>query len=140
MSEAAARAQRRPSRPALALTLPATPEAVARLRHEAADFAARNGAPEALILDISLAVSEVATNAVKYAYAARGEGTVELTASVADGFLEIGVRDKGAGFGSGSSDGLGLGLSIVARLCAELTVVQKGDGTEVLMRFALAEE
>lgn len=137
MTEAASRLQGGSTQPTLATTFPAIPEAITRMRHDAAAFAARNGASEELTVDVSLVVSEAVTNAVKYAYGAEGEGTVELTASVDDGFLEIGVRDNGDGFGSGSSDGLGLGLSIIARLCAEMTVVQGGDGTEVRMRFVL---
>ena len=121
----------------LALSVAAEPAAVPRLRAAAAEFAAAHGAPEDLAFDISLVVSEAVTNAVKYAYAVGADGTVSLDASCADGFLVLTVRDRGVGFGSGSSDGLGLGLSIIARLSAEMTVVQGGDGTEVRMRFAL---
>jgi anti-sigma regulatory factor (Ser/Thr protein kinase) len=107
------------------------------MRRDATAFASANGASEELAFDIALVVSEAVTNAVKYAYDSGREGEVELTAAVDNGFLEIAVRDSGAGFGSGSSDGLGLGLSIIARLSAEMTVLQAGDGTEVRMRFAL---
>jgi anti-sigma regulatory factor (Ser/Thr protein kinase) len=137
VTEAPSRGTRRSARSALDLSLPAVPGAVPHMRGAAAQFAAEHGAPEDLAFDISLVVSEAVTNAVKYAYEAGSAGTVELTASVEDGFLALAVRDQGAGFGSGSSDGLGLGLTIIARLSAEMTVVQAGEGTEVRMRFAL---
>lgn len=107
------------------------------LRHRAAAFATRSGADPEVVADVALAVSEAVTNAVKYAYESGVEGTVELTASVRRPWLEIRIRDGGTGFGQGSVDGLGLGLTIIARLCAEMTIVQEGTGTEVQMRFPL---
>lgn len=137
MTEAPSPGPRRPVRSALDLSLPALPGTIPRLRGEAARFAAEQGAPEELAFDIALVVSEAVTNAVKYAYERESSGSVDLSARVDDGFLLLTVSDRGAGFGSGSSDGLGLGLSIIARLSAEMTVVQAGAGTEVRMRFAL---
>lgn len=136
MTAAPSRGPRRPVRSALDLSLPAVPGAIAQMRGEAAQFAAEHGAPEELAFDISLVVSEAVTNAVKYAYEGAG-GSVDLAAWVDAGFLVVTVSDQGSGFGSGSSDGLGLGLSIIARLSAEMTVVQAGAGTEVRMRFPL---
>lgn len=63
---------------------------------------------------------------------------VELSASRGEDWLELKARDRGEAFGKGSADGLGLGLTIIARLSAELKIVQEGDGTEVSMRFPLA--
>ena len=137
MTAAPSRGRGQPTPTSLDLCLPATPVAVPHLRSLASRFAAEHGAPEDLAFDIALVVSEAVTNAVKYAYESDAEGTVALAAAVDDGFLLFTVRDEGAGFGSGSSDGLGLGLSIIARLSAEMTVVQAGEGTEVRMRFAL---
>jgi anti-sigma regulatory factor (Ser/Thr protein kinase) len=115
---------------------PATPEAVPVLRHAAADFAAEHGADTDLCGDIALAVSEAVTNAVKHSRAHADE-QVRLTASVADDWLEIRVRDRGAGFGLVESDGLGLGLPTIARLAAQFTIVQEGQGTELRMHFPL---
>lgn len=119
--------------------VPAEPAAVPQLRHRAAEFAADQGAEQAVIDDVSLAVSEAVTNAVKYAGVTGAEGVVELSGAQRDGWLEVTVRDRGEGFGRGSTDGLGLGLTIIARLCSELKIVQEGDGTEVRMRFPLSE-
>jgi serine/threonine-protein kinase RsbW len=117
--------------------VPAEPASVPELRHRAARFAVEQGVDEAVVDDVALAVSEAVTNAVKYAGVTGAEGVVELAGAQREGWLEVTVRDRGEGFGGGSTDGLGLGLSIIARLCAELTIVQEGDGTEVRMRFPL---
>lgn len=119
-------------------TLPAEPGSVTALRHRAAAFAKEHGAEPEVVADVALAVSEAVTNAVKYAYETEAAGTVELSASVRKPWLEICIRDSGTGFGRGSTDGLGLGLSIIARLCADMKIVQEGDGTEVRMRFPLS--
>jgi serine/threonine-protein kinase RsbW len=109
------------------------------LRRAAAELAAAHGSGKRLASDVELAVSEAATNAVKYAYRSGGGGPIELTGAVEDGWLELVVADRGEGFGSGSSDGLGLGLIIIARLCSDLTIVQEGEGTTVRMRFVLPD-
>jgi serine/threonine-protein kinase RsbW len=121
------------------LTLPAEPASVPTLRHRASQFAAEQGVGRDVVADVALAVSEAVTNAIKYAKVSGGEGVVELSAASDDRWLEVRVRDRGEGFGKGSSDGLGLGLSIIARLCADLKIIQEGDGTEVRMRFPLAD-
>lgn len=115
---------------------PAVPAAVPVLRHAAADFAAEHGADDELCGDIALAVSEAVTNAVKHSQA-HLEDPVRLTAAVAEDWLEIRVTDRGAGFGLRESDGLGLGLPTIARLAAQLTISQEGQGTELRMRFPL---
>jgi serine/threonine-protein kinase RsbW len=115
---------------------PANPEAVPALRHAAVDFAAEHGAGLDLRGDVALAVSEAVTNAVKHSLA-HEEESVTLVASVAEGWLEIRVRDRGVGFGVAESDGMGLGLPTIARLSAQLTISQEGHGTELQMRFPL---
>jgi anti-sigma regulatory factor (Ser/Thr protein kinase) len=121
----------------LNLRLPAEPASVPTLRRRASQFAAEHGVGQDVVADVALAVSEAVTNAVKYAKVEGAEGVVELTAATKGRWLEMSVRDRGEGFGKGSSDGLGLGLAIIARLCADLKIVQEGDGTEVRMRFPL---
>ena len=122
------------------LKLPAEPSSIPTLRRQASRFAAEQGVGEEEVADVALAVSEAVTNAVKYANTAGAEGVVELSIAAEGQWLEVRVRDRGEGFGKGSSDGLGLGLTIIARLCADLRIVQEGDGTEVRMRFPLPAE
>jgi serine/threonine-protein kinase RsbW len=121
------------------LRLPAEPAAVPTFRHRASEFAAEQGVDREVVADVALAVSEAVTNAVKYAKVADEESVVELSAAAEGDWLEVRVRDRGQGFGKGSSDGLGLGLAIIARLCADLKIVQEGTGTEVRMRFPLSD-
>jgi anti-sigma regulatory factor (Ser/Thr protein kinase) len=119
------------------LEMPAEPASIPVLRHRATEFAVQQGVDRELAADVALVVSEAVTNAVKYSGAGADAGVVELSASRGDDWLEVRVRDRGEGFGKGSADGLGLGLSIIARLSADLRIVQEGDGTEVRMRFPL---
>lgn len=127
----------RSPRPSLALVKPAAPQTVSLMRRATVDFATANGAPTPVLDDIALAVSEAATNAVKHADVSGGEGIVELTAAIADDWVEVRIRDRGKGFGTRPSDGLGLGLSIIASVSVYLTICQEGHGTEVRMRFPL---
>jgi len=116
---------------------PAEPGVIGPLRRQAAEFAAASGAGKDLVADVMLAVSEAATNVVKYAYEKQGEGVVEMSAAVNGGWLEIGIGDRGNKWFEGESTGLGLGVTIIARLCESLKIVQEGTGTKVQMRFAL---
>ena len=125
------------ARASLALVKPAEPQTVSAMRRATVEFATDHGAPSAILDDIALAVSEAATNAVKHANVAGDEGIVELTAAIADEWVDIRIRDRGKGFGTRPSDGLGLGLSIIASVAVYLTICQEGHGTEVRMRFPL---
>jgi anti-sigma regulatory factor (Ser/Thr protein kinase) len=126
--------------PRMELVKPAEPASVPELRRRAARFAAEQGLNREGVADVALAVSEAVTNAVKYANTRGGEGVVELSASRKKEWIELRVRDRGEAFGRGSADGLGLGLTIIARLSAELKIIQEGDGTEVRMRFRVATD
>jgi serine/threonine-protein kinase RsbW len=119
------------------LRRPAEPETVTAFRHRAAAFAAENGAGPELVEDITLAVSEAVTNAVKYAYGPGEPGDVELSVSAEDAWLTLRISDRGQGFGTDPSDGLGLGLTIIARLSDRLKIFQEGAGTQVVMRFLI---
>lgn len=124
----------------LALAAPAVPGAIPALRHEIAAFAARNGAGPRMVDDVALAVTEAATNAVKHAYGYAPRGGVDVSISVEDDWLELAVRDRGLGFRADSSHGLGLGLEIIARVSAEMTIIQTPEGSEVRMRFPLPRQ
>lgn len=136
-TERHARTRPLPDPRALTIELNATsrPAIVSEFRHAAGNFARRHGADERGVEDVELAVSEAVTNAVKYAYEEGEDGRVGLLGSVADGWLEIQVLDRGHGFRGGRSDGLGLGLSIIAQTAGDLTISQGERGTNVRMRF-----
>lgn len=118
------------------LVTPAEPATITALRHHAAEFAAEQGAPDGLLADVALAVSEAVNNVVRYAYGPSG-GTVELAASVERDWLEVCVRNSGEGFSPGPSEGLGLGLTLIGDLCTNLAISQESSGVEVRMRWEL---
>ena len=125
-----------PPQSQIELRCPSEAASVTQLRHKAAAFATEQGADKDLVADVNLAVSEAATNAVKYGDES-DQSSVGLLAELVDGWLEFSITDEGERFGRGSADGLGLGLAIIARLCDDLKIIQEGAGTTVLMRFAL---
>jgi serine/threonine-protein kinase RsbW len=91
-----------------------------------------------VIADIALAVTEACTNAVVHAYR-DGGGTINVTASHADGVLTVTVRDHGGGMSRRvDTPGLGVGLPVIAAIAQSVEIGSPQDGgTEVRMRFAL---
>ena len=129
-----------PAPTSIELSGPAVPRTVGTFRHRSRDFALANGAEARVAEDVALAVSEAVTNVVKHGYEQSEVGPVGLTASVADGFLEIAVTDHGLGFRDHDASGLGLGLAFIAELSASLDISQSARGTEIRMRFLLASD
>jgi anti-sigma regulatory factor (Ser/Thr protein kinase) len=127
---------------ALELDLPALPESSSRARH------AVTGALEGTPVDLAavrLAVTEAVTNAVVHAYRHCGEteapGRIRVALNLKEDAACVIVADDGLGMAPNpSSPGLGLGLSLIASMCDELEIDERGSGTRVRMRFALAEE
>lgn len=121
-------------------TFPATPSGVGALRREVAAFAGRAGMEADDVADVSLAVSEAATNAVVHAYRA-SEGHLHVRAHVDGGELIVVVFDTGSGLAPrDDSPGLGLGMPLMASITTRFSVVSQGAGTEVHMAFALPGE
>ena len=117
--------------------VPATADAVARIRNTAKTYAAeRCGVNGELQSSIALAVSEAASNVVLHAYR-DGDGEIEFEADVEGDALTMRVRDHGVGVGQPSPNkGLGTGMRIMQGL-ADVHVDSDGDGTEVELRFQL---
>jgi anti-sigma regulatory factor (Ser/Thr protein kinase)/GAF domain-containing protein len=119
---------------------PAEPSSVADVRRGLAAFARALGAGEEQVMDITLAVSEAATNAVVHAFATRPTpGTLRIVAEPADGELHVVVADDGHGMKPrGDSPGLGLGLPTIAQVTRSLDIRAgaDGEGTEVHMVFS----
>ena len=121
-------------------TYPARPESVAPVRAALVDYARRNGASQATLEAVELAVSEAATNVVVHAYADAPEvGVFEVAAALAAGELWILVADGGSGLRARrDSPGLGLGLGLIAQVSDGVDLVNRaGGGLELRMRFAL---
>lgn len=119
----------------------AHPGAIAEIRHDVAAVAERLNAGETALLRINLAVSEAVTNAVLHAYPDRSSaGDVHVRVTHAEGGLEVRIRDSGVGISRRDdrrSGGLGLGL--MAHEAAHCEIKTGAEGTEVLLRFGLAE-
>lgn len=119
----------------------AHPDAIARIRHDVATIAARLGAGETVLLRLKLAVSEAVTNAVLHAYPDRSSaGDVHVHVTYDDDRLEILVRDSGVGISRRDDRrGGGLGLGLMAHEADHCEIKTGAEGTEVLLRFVLAE-
>ncbi|MFZ2050069.1 MAG: ATP-binding protein [Solirubrobacteraceae bacterium] len=132
------------SRPAanvlsLDTTYPAVAESVGQARRAVAALAQLDGAGQADLERIRLAVSEAVSNAIIHAYAFEAARAVVLTAAVIDGELTVVVADDGCGFGGArESQGLGLGLAVMTQLCDLLTMSKRSSGgSQLEMRFRL---
>jgi PAS domain S-box-containing protein len=101
--------------------------------------------PEPIDLDteraipLGLIVSELLTNAAKYAYDDAG-GIVTLTAMAETGSVEIAVADQGRGIPAESRDGRGIGSRIIAAVAkqigATVDTTSGPGGTTVRLRFS----
>ena len=118
----------------------ALPGEVARLRAEAGTFASRLGAPDALVDDVRLAVSEALNNVIMHAYpGASGRHDTRANADPASGLVTFSVRDYGIGFGPRpDSPGMGMGVVIMTALSHAIEIAAPADGgTEVHLTFAV---
>jgi serine/threonine-protein kinase RsbW len=121
--------------------LPAVPESVGTIRRFAREVAERCGADDRMASDITLAVSEAATNVVVHAYQDADPGTLALAAEAHDDEVCFEVIDDGGGLmPRPDSPGLGLGLPLIAHLTERFEVRQRaqGRGTELFMAFRLS--
>lgn len=119
---------------------PAEAASVRQIRRDVAAFAHAHGAEERQVADLTLAVSEAATNAVVHAFTNAEPGRLRLVAEPSDGALHVMVADDGHGMRPrGDSPGLGLGVPTIAQLTTSLDIrpAERGSGTEVHMEFAV---
>ena len=109
-------------------------------RRAVTEFALSAGATREELDAIRLAVSEAVTNAVVHAYP-DGPGRVYVSAAMASGELWVLIADDGSGLQTGThSTGLGVGLALISEISDGFAVVRRsGGGTEVRMRFVLAD-
>jgi|SRR5438067_13127222 serine/threonine-protein kinase RsbW len=122
------------------LSVPATPDSIALVRHAVRAALEDHEAPPAVTADVLLAVSEACTNAVVHAYPDGTAGRLEATVGWVEEELTITVRDRGKGFAPRvDSPGLGLGLPVIGSLARKLEIrTPPGGGTEVAMTFVAA--
>jgi anti-sigma regulatory factor (Ser/Thr protein kinase) len=123
------------------LTLAARAENVVLIRRIIGTLAETAALPRMRVDDVKLAVTEACTNVVRHAYGSR-QGTLDVTAAVGDGGLEVIVTDDGDGIRphAQASGGAGLGLPLMASVAHEFEIEQsRSRGTRVRMSFAADE-
>ena len=119
------------------LSVPATAENVAVVRHAFGGLGEGLGLDEHLTADIKLAVTEACTNVVVHAYP-DGDGQMDISAEVEGSTLTIVVADHGGGLLPRlDSPGLGLGLPLIATLATSLELDTESERTLVRIAFDL---
>jgi serine/threonine-protein kinase RsbW/stage II sporulation protein AB (anti-sigma F factor) len=124
------------SYPALASQIPAIRRAVGQVARDL-------GAGDDVLLQINLAVSEAATNAVQHAYRDREAAKAgDVRVVVREGYgdsLVVHVHDRGMGLAPRpDSPGLGLGLCLMAHESSRFEIRKSPEGgTEVVLHFQL---
>ncbi|WP_087000142.1 sensor histidine kinase [Rhizobium sullae] len=98
--------------------------------------------PTDKVVTLGLVVSELVTNAFKYAYSEGVQGEVRVIVEQVGEQLRLAVEDDGAGFDhSGPAKGTGLGTKILtamaASLKAELTYDPAHHGTRAILVFSV---
>lgn len=117
--------------------MPADAASVPALRGLARKWAETAGLTAEQVGDVTLAVTEAATNAVLHAFVGEESGTIRLRLAKEDGHLVIRVSDDGRGLTPRiDSPGLGLGLPTIGRLADHVDIgLSREGGTEVRMVF-----
>lgn len=109
-----------------------------RVRLETARWAAATGLPSERVDDFVIAVSEIATNAVRYG---SPEAQLELRGGAGNAVLAE-VSDTGRwemSPGPGEAEGRGrMGLALARRVCDEVDIRPGPAGTTVILRMNLA--
>ncbi len=122
------------------LTMPASAENVALVRHVLGAVAeALHMSPQA-VDDVKLAVTEACTNVVRHAYAGAAAGSLDVAAAPRPDGLTVVVSDQGCGLRPNpDGGGLGLGLPLMAALSDDLEIEhppQRGSRLQMCFRPA----
>jgi len=127
------------------LTVPAEESQLARVRDFVKEFADRGGVPRRTAKVFLLAADEACSNVVRHAYREKG-GKMRITLSIARGWFEMAVADRGETFDWPREEALdlrdhvrkgkrgGLGLTIIRRLMDEVSYEANGDTNTLKLR------
>jgi serine/threonine-protein kinase RsbW len=125
------------------MSLPATPENVAVVRHALAGLAEALGMDEIGIADLKTVITEACMNVVIHAYEDE-PGPLDISADPEDEVLTVVVSDFGGGIRPRADvdrPSLRLGLSLIAALSQSFEISGGLDrGTRITMRVALSSE
>lgn len=123
------------------MSLPASAENVAVVRHALAGLAESIGMDEPGIADLKTVVTEACMNVVVHAYPDGQPGPLEVEAVLEPEGLTVSVRDHGMGIRprtDGERSSLRLGLTLIAALSNSFEIKGGVDrGTEVRMHLRL---
>ena len=119
----------------LSLRLPAQPAVLTTLRSVLRRWLTGAGASEQERYELLVAAIEACSNAIRHA-SGPAATHFEIDA-VADGHVEITVRDHGSWRAPKPSEG-GRGLAIIEELVDEVELFRRDSGTEIRMRRRLA--
>jgi anti-sigma regulatory factor (Ser/Thr protein kinase) len=112
------------------LWLPCEPTSLPRARARVGEWCRAARLCRDRILDIQLAVTEAATNAVLHS----GCTEFEVRAAISSGSLVISVEDYGT-VQDDAGPGLGAGIAIMRKLAQSVDFDRTRSGTRVTMRF-----
>jgi serine phosphatase RsbU (regulator of sigma subunit)/anti-sigma regulatory factor (Ser/Thr protein kinase) len=121
----------------LEMTFPARPEVLSGMRRTLDRWLQAAGADEDELFDITLSVSEAATNAIEHAYGA-DEATFDVLCEREDRQITVTVRDAGR-WRTARTPGGGRGLQIMRALLDSVEVSSDDAGTVVTMARRLGQ-
>ena len=116
----------------LQLTMPAEPKTLVAARSIVGRWLTAAGADEQAVRDMQTACHEACANVIEHAYRFR-EATFDIDGLVADGEVELTIRDSGGWRGAGNPD-RGRGFAMMKSLVDDVTVEREGNGTAVTLR------
>jgi anti-sigma regulatory factor (Ser/Thr protein kinase) len=116
----------------LHVILPAEPKTLSQVRRILRRWLNEQGADEAAVAEMTIAVSEACTNAIEHAYAP-SPATFELHGQARDGEVTLTVRDGGH-WRAPRGQNRGRGLSIIVAAMDDVQIDRTATGTEVVMR------
>jgi anti-sigma regulatory factor (Ser/Thr protein kinase) len=121
--------------PHLDFVLPAQAEQLSTLRATLERWLTEAGADEQEVYEITVAISEAATNAIEHAYGP-GRADIQVVAERDGPVVELAVRDWGQWRAARGRD-RGRGITLMRELMDDVRVAHGDRGTQVVMRRRL---
>jgi anti-sigma regulatory factor (Ser/Thr protein kinase) len=122
----------------LELALPAEPKTLVAARAIVGRWLTAAGADEATVRDLQTACHEACANVIEHAYRFR-EATFDIEGLVAEGEIELTIRDSGGWRGTGNPD-RGRGFAMMKSLVDDVVVERSESGTAVTLRRRLSRK